>query len=107
MATAKLSQAQLKSLRAIGHQLSPIVTLGGEGPSEGVMAELERALFDHELIKIKVSIDDREVRAEVIQHLLQETRATLVQRIGKTALLLRRNSKAQPRLSNLARHGLK
>lgn len=105
MAMPKLSQAQLKSLRAIGHQLSPIVTLAEQGPSAGVMAELERALFDHELIKIKINISERELRAEVLQHLCNETRATLVQSIGKTALLLRRNSQAQERLSNLKRHG--
>ncbi len=107
MPISKLSSAQIKSFRAVGHQLTPIVTLGEQGPSEGVMNELERALHDHELIKIKINIADREVRAEVLQHIASQTRATLVQSIGKTALLFRRNPQATDRLSNLARHGLK
>ncbi|GAA6144291.1 hypothetical protein NBRC116585_04080 [Thalassolituus maritimus] len=67
------------------------------------MDELNRALDDHELIKIKVSVGDREVKKAVIAELVKATGVELVQQIGNTALLLRRNPKAKPELSNLQR----
>ncbi|HBS41789.1 MAG TPA: ribosome assembly RNA-binding protein YhbY [Oceanospirillales bacterium] len=98
-----LSNEQKKAYRSIGHTLNPVVTVAGQGLSTGVMEEMNRALNDHELIKVKVSVGDREVRDAVIAELLQSTGAELVQRIGNIALLLRRNPKAKPSLSNLSR----
>lgn len=98
-----LSNEQKKAYRSIGHNLNPVVTVAGQGLSTGVMEELNRALNDHELIKIKVSVGDRDLRNEVIAQLLQSTSAELVQQIGNMALLLRRNPKAKPSLSNLPR----
>lgn len=98
-----LSNEQKKAYRSIGHNLNPVVTVAGQGLSAGVMDELNRALSDHELIKIKVSVGDRDLRNEVIAELLQSTGAELVQQIGNMALLLRRNPKAKPSLSNLSR----
>ena len=48
-----LSQDRKKALRTIGHKLNPIVTVAGNGLSENVLIEIDRALEDHELIKIK------------------------------------------------------
>lgn len=98
-----LTNEQKKALRAIGHDLHPIVTVGSNGLSEGVIDELNRALDDHELIKIKVSVGDREVKHEVIAEIISITGAELAQQIGNTALLLRRNPKVKPQLSNLKR----
>lgn len=98
-----LSNEQKKSLRAIGHDLHPIVTVAGNGLSESVIDELNRALDDHELIKIKVTVGDREVKKQLIEELLHITGAELAQQIGNTALLLRRNPKAKANLSNLKR----
>ncbi len=98
-----LSNEQKKAYRSIGHTLNPVVTVAGQGLSAGVMEETNRALNDHELIKVKVSVGDRDVRDAVIAELLQSTGAELVQRIGNIALILRRNPKAKPSLSNLAR----
>ncbi|MFL0807723.1 MAG: YhbY family RNA-binding protein [Oceanobacter sp.] len=96
-----LSNEQKKALRSIGHNLKPIVSIAGKGLTEGVMDELDRALNDHELIKIKISVGDRKVRDQVLDQLLNATQATLVQQIGHTALLLRKNPKAKPKLSNI------
>ncbi|MGO2415095.1 MAG: ribosome assembly RNA-binding protein YhbY [Cobetia crustatorum] len=98
-----LSQSQKKAFRSIGHHLDPVVTVSENGLSEGVMNELERALDDHELIKLKLAINDREARAEVARHLCSEANATLIQSIGKIALLYRRNPQAKPKLSNVQR----
>jgi RNA-binding protein len=68
-----------------------------------VLAEVDRALGDHELIKIKIAVGDRDLRDALIEQLCQTTHAQLVQRIGNTATLLRRNPQADPRKSNLQR----
>lgn len=103
MKTTALTNAELKQFRAIAHKLNPVVTIAGGGLSAGVLAELERALNDHELIKIKVSLGDRVARDDVITLLTNTLGCELVQRIGHTATLLRRNPEPDPRKSNLQR----
>lgn len=94
-----------KLLRRIGHALSPVVTLGDKGLSESVAAELERALADHELVKIRITGSDRERRQALVREVLAATGAAQVQAIGHVVLLYRKAEKPDPRLSNLLRHG--
>lgn len=96
-----LSNDQKKAFRSIGHTLNPIVMIAGNGLTDRVKEELNRALDDHELIKIKISVGDRDVKKQVLTSLLQSTGALLVQQIGNVALILRRNPKAKPSLTNL------
>src|SRR5690554_8182211 len=81
--TMSLSQAQKKAFRSIGHHLNPVVTVSENGISEGVLAELERALSDHELIKIKLALPERDDRAAMLGELVTASGAELVQTIGK------------------------
>lgn len=92
-----------RQLRAIGHKLHPLVTIASNGYSESVQLELERALNDHELIKVKIAVGSREKRDEVLAQLLDDSKAELVQRIGNTALLLRHSVEPDPKKSNLLR----
>lgn len=96
-----LTPAQKKQFKSIGHSLKPVVILGEQGLTEGVLKEADRALTDHELIKIKFNLADREERQEAIQALAQELRATLVQSVGKMGLFYRKARKPNPKLSNL------
>lgn len=98
-----LSQDQKKRLRTIGHKLNPIVTVGDKGLTTAVVAEIERALNDHELIKVKVVTEDRDDKKAMIEALIKDTKATLVQTIGHIALILRKVDKPNPKLSNLKR----
>lgn len=98
-----LSAAEKKQFRAIAHNLNPIIIIGDKGLSEGLYEELERALNDHELIKVKIAIGDRDDRTAITQELLAKTNAQLVQSIGKIAVILRRAAKPNPKLSNLIR----
>ena len=98
-----LSQAQKKAFRSIGHHLDPVVTVSENGLSEGVLAELDRALRDHELVKVKLALSEREDRTAVLEALVAESKAELVQKIGKVALFYRHNPKANPKLSNIKR----
>ena len=92
-----------RQLRAIGHKLKPVVTVAGNGLSEGVLAELERALIDHELIKVRLAVGSREARQEITAAICRQTGAELVQGIGNVILILRRSSQPDPKLSNLIR----
>lgn len=98
-----LTSEQKKRYRSIGHGLKPIVTVAGNGLSESVIEEIQRALTDHELIKIKVAVADRDLRTQVIEEMCSTTKATLVQEIGKIALIFKSAKKPNPKLSNLIR----
>ena len=100
---SKKTNQDIKQLRAIGHKLKPVVTIAGKGLTETVVAELERALADHELIKIKLAVGSREARAATAEDICNRTGAELVQSIGNVAVILRRTAKPDPRLSNLIR----
>lgn len=101
---AALSIQERKRLRQIGHALNPVVMLGGQGLTENVIEETNRALNDHELIKVKVVAEDREARAALITEISEATGAEIVQTIGKIVLLYKKAPKQNPKLSNLVRH---
>jgi len=98
-----ISADRKKEFRTIGHKLNPVVTIAANGLSEGVLMELNRALDDHELIKVKLAIAEREDRKEVVAQLQALGNLELIQEIGKVVLLYRGNKKANPKLSNLHR----
>ncbi|MCP4789870.1 MAG: ribosome assembly RNA-binding protein YhbY [Gammaproteobacteria bacterium] len=98
-----LKQAQKKHLRSLGHSLHPLVTVAGNGLSQGVMEELERALNDHELIKVKFAVGDRDTKKAVIEEMIKLSNSILVQSIGNIALIYRHNPEADPKKSNLDR----
>lgn len=100
---SKNAKQDLRQLRAIGHKLKPVVTIAGNGLSEGVENELQRALNDHELIKVKLAVGSREARVEIADQVCEKLGAEIVQRIGNVIVLLRRTAKPDPKLSNLIR----
>lgn len=98
-----LSAERKKQFRALGHKLNPVVAIGDKGLSEGVLGELNRALDDHELIKVKIAASEREDRKALLEELAALPGVELVQQVGKVALLYRNNPKPNPKLSNLLR----
>lgn len=93
-----------RKYRSIAHHLKPVVLLGDQGLTDGVIAETDRALSDHELIKVRIS-SDRGERVTQQQQLQERCGAEVVQSIGRTLVLFRKNPKPNPRLSNLSRVG--
>jgi RNA-binding protein len=87
----KLTEKQKRHLRGLAHELNPVVWLGNQGVSESFLAELDGTLSHHELIKLKCSVADREIRDAAIDAILKASGATLVTRIGNVAVLYRRN----------------
>ena len=100
-----MNSKQKKKFRAVGHTLNPAVTIAGNGLSESVRAELNRALDDHELIKVKI-VGDREERQEIVEELAQLQATEVVQVVGGVALIYRPAREPNPALSNIARAGL-
>jgi RNA-binding protein len=100
---SKKDRQDTRQLRAIGHKLKPVVTVAGNGLSDGVISEIERALDQHELIKIKLAVGDRDARKAVAAQICDRSGAELVQSIGNVILVLRRTAEPDPRLSNLLR----
>ncbi len=81
---------QKKHLRALAHHLKPLVIVAGKGLSESVVAEIERALNDHELIKVKLR-GDREARQAWAADIARQCGAELIQVIGQVACYYRKN----------------
>ena len=100
---SKKANQDIKQLRAIGHKLKPVVTIAGKGLTENVLKEIDRALTDHEFIKIKLAVGGADARQAVSQELCASTGAKVIQAVGNVILVLRRSSKPDPKLSNLIR----
>ena len=100
-----MDNREQRSLRAIGHHLKPVVTIGDKGLSASVVEELQRALNDHELIKVKFPGEDRLVRKALIEAALKATGSEAVQTIGRIALIYRAVPGGRPALSNVTRGG--
>ncbi|WP_293731403.1 ribosome assembly RNA-binding protein YhbY [uncultured Actinobacillus sp.] len=84
-----LSTKQKQYLKGLAHHLNPVVMLGGNGLTEGVLAEIDHALSHHELIKVKVAGADRETKQLIIDAIVRETQAEAVQTIGHVVVLYR------------------
>ena len=97
-----MNQKQKKRFRAIGHTLKPVVTVAGNGLSETVVKELNRALEDHELIKIRI-VGDRDDRKAVTEEISNQPDTEIVQSIGGVLLVYRPAREPNPNLSNILR----
>jgi len=82
---------QIKELKAKAHKLEPVVIIGAKGVTEEVLAEIERALTAHELIKVRAPTLDRDRRDIVLQDICARTGAQAVQQVGKVFVIYRRN----------------
>lgn len=84
-----LSSRDRARLKARAHALDPVVRIGHGGVTPEVVAEIERALAAHELIKVSIAADDREERATLGDALARQVDATPVHRVGKVLILWR------------------
>jgi RNA-binding protein len=84
-----ISPAQRKALKAKAHDLSPVVMIGNDGLTPGVVKEAEIAIQSHNLIKVRVFGDDRENRIAIYEALCDKLNAAPVQHIGKLLVIWR------------------
>jgi len=86
-----LSGKQRSHLRALGHELRPLVQIGKGGIDDGVVAAVERALIDHELVKIRLGENAGVDRQDAADQLATRTSAQVAQVLGNVVLLYRAN----------------
>ncbi len=84
-----LTPQQKSALKAKAHSLKPVVLLGDKGLTEPVMTEIELALETHELIKIKIPGQDREIKENWIEQICEKSKSQLVQHLGHIVTLYR------------------
>lgn len=90
----RLSPAERQKLKGKAHKLDPVVFVGAHGLSASVVAEIDRSLKRHELIKVRVNAD-RDERDAMLEEICAKTGAQPVQHIGKVLVLFRENPEAQ------------
>jgi RNA-binding protein len=93
-----LTTSQIRYLRGLAHPMRPVLQLGGKGVTANVLKELDHALNDHELVKVRLDGTDRSERTAALTRLVASSGAENVQTIGHIAVLFRRNQD-QPRLA--------
>ncbi|MCW8398915.1 ribosome assembly RNA-binding protein YhbY [Legionella sp. PATHC038] len=86
-----MDTALKKALKAQAHHLKPVVLLGAKGLTEAVIAETDVALLSHELIKVKINGAEKEDRLIMAGELCQQLHAELIQIIGNTVIMYRKN----------------
>ncbi len=92
-----LKNAQKRYLRGLTHSLNPVVMVAERGLAPTVLNEVDIALKHHELIKVRISVADREARDALIAELLQRSGAELIHKIGHVVSIYRRNAD-EPRI---------
>ena len=94
-----LSPVQRRDLKARAHGLNPVVMISDDGLSKGVLAEIERAIKTHELIKIRVFSADRDHRDLLLTEICSQTGAQPVQHIGKILVIYRQKPEEPARIA--------
>jgi RNA-binding protein len=83
--------AERKALKARAHSLEPVVIIGAKGLTDEVVAEIDRALKAHELIKVRAPVAERTERVRLFADVVARTGAGEVQQIGKVLVLYRKS----------------
>lgn len=84
-----LTGKQKRHLRSLGHHLQTVVQIGKEGISEALIGAVDRALLDHELVKVRVGQNAMLERRDAAAELASATGSEVAQVLGSTVLLYR------------------
>ncbi len=84
-----VNDKQIRYLKGLAHPLKPVVMVGNKGITDNVLTELDRALEQHELIKIRISGQDKAQRMAMIESMTHTTHAQFIGMIGHIAILYR------------------
>lgn len=98
-----ISPAERRALKARAHALDPVVLIGDGGVTDAVVAEIERALKAHELIKVRAGGMEREARELAMAEICERTGAEPVQAIGKIMVLWKESPEKREREARRAR----
>jgi RNA-binding protein len=98
MAAPDLTGKQRRHLRALGHGLKVVAQVGKEGLTDGLVAAIDQALADHELVKVRVGEAAGIERHEAAAELAGRTDSAVAQVLGSTILLYRPDPE-EPRIA--------
>ena len=85
-------------LRGLAHALNPVVIIGQRGITDAVVRQVDGALTDHELIKVRLGGECPSGRDEAATMLVERTGAALAGQIGRVLILYRRHPE-KPRIA--------
>ena len=97
-----LTTRERKLLRKLSHDLRPLIQIGKNGVTPGMIANIDKALKDHELIKIKY-LEHKDQKKTLTRQIVEETGSDLINQIGNTATLYRESPDPEKREINLTR----
>lgn len=100
-----LTGAQRRRLRALAHDSKPVAQLGRHGLTEAFLAELDRALAEHELVKVQLRGAEREEREMMVDELELRLGCAPVGLVGGVAILYRPAPEPQRRRIDLGGTG--
>lgn len=102
MSMIELTPAKRRELRARAHHLSPVVTIAGNGLAPNVVAEIERSLQAHELIKVRIQGTERDQRDTLMLELCNTLGAAPVQHIGNILVVWRERKAEEKKVAQAA-----
>ena len=85
---SELQGWQKQYLRSCAHHIKPVVQIGKLGMTEALLATVNKALDDHELIKVKF-ISFKDEKRDLSHELAEKTGAEFVGAIGNILILYR------------------
>lgn len=77
-----VNDKQRRHLKGLAHKLKPVVQIGNNGLTDNVVAEIDNALSHHELIKVRVSGQERADRKSMLEEIAERSQSDLVLVIG-------------------------
>ena len=89
----EITSKERARLRSLAQSLSPIVMVGHDGITDGVIGALDAALTDHELVKVRFQ-DFKDMARDLSTELAAKTQSLLVSVTGFTAVFYRPNPEA-------------
>jgi putative YhbY family RNA-binding protein len=96
MAELTLSRDERLRLKSESHHLQPAVLLGGQGLTQAVLKEIDRALTAHQLVKVRTPASDRHDRERLFVEVAERLGAARIQLIGRLMVLFRPAPEATP-----------
>jgi putative YhbY family RNA-binding protein len=86
-----MTPSRRSELRSQAHSLTPVVIIGDKGLTDEVLAEIDRSLNAHELIKVRANTNDRDARELWMEKICERLQAQAIQQIGKILVVYRQN----------------
>jgi RNA-binding protein len=86
-----MTPSRRSELRSQAHNLTPVVIIGDKGLTDEVLAEIDRSLKAHELIKVRAVTNDRDARELWMEKICERLKAEAIQQIGKVLVVYRQN----------------